>query len=92
MAVGGQTTVLGAIVGGFFLQYVPALVKGTSIPPILSPMLYGMILIAVTIFLRQGVVGSAKQALLRVGIALGGSYTSAAHREPRRPRENPTGE
>jgi branched-chain amino acid transport system permease protein len=56
-AVGGQTSVFGAILGGGFLEYAPTVIADTGIDPILTPLVYGLILIAAMIFFRDGLAG-----------------------------------
>ncbi|MDX6740743.1 branched-chain amino acid ABC transporter permease [Actinocorallia sp. A-T 12471] len=57
MAVGGSGTLVGPVIGAAFLYYVPEAVNGSGVDPMLTPALYGLILILVVYFLPGGAAG-----------------------------------
>jgi branched-chain amino acid transport system permease protein len=63
MALGGATSIGGALLGGAFLQFVPPWTHEIGIEPALAPVLYGAILIACTIYFRQGLAGLVGQTV-----------------------------
>ncbi|MFC5751266.1 branched-chain amino acid ABC transporter permease [Actinomadura rugatobispora] len=78
MAVGGSGTLAGPILGAAFLYYVPDLTAGTGLDPLLTPAVYGLVLILVTYFLPGGAAGALS------------SLTSRLTRPPEPPPAPPT--
>jgi branched-chain amino acid transport system permease protein len=81
MAVGGATSVFGALIGGGFLQYAPVLIEDTGIESIFTPLVYGLVLILSMIFFRKGVTGAFSSLWRRV--EGGGSRRSLTDVAPR---------
>ncbi|RAY12403.1 branched-chain amino acid ABC transporter permease [Actinomadura craniellae] len=69
MAVGGSGTLLGPVIGAAFLHYVPDAVTATGIDPVLTPVLYGLVLILVVYFLPGGAAGGLAQLAKRFSTA-----------------------
>lgn len=76
MALGGATSIGGALLGGAFLQFVPPWTHEIGVDPELAPVFYGAILIACTIYFRQGLAGLLDSAV-------GAVRARTARREPR---------
>ncbi len=66
MAVGGSGTLAGPVLGAVFLSYVPDLVADTGIDPLLTPAVYGLVLILLTYFLPGGAAGALTALAARV--------------------------
>jgi branched-chain amino acid transport system permease protein len=58
MVVGGGSVISGAIVGGLFLQYVPEYVQDFGLNPLLTPVLYGALLLFCVYVFHDGVAGT----------------------------------
>lgn len=57
MAIGGANTVSGAVIGGVFLQYAPIWTQRLGLDPVLTPAVYGVLLIVIMLFMREGIAG-----------------------------------
>lgn len=66
MAVGGQYSVPGALLGAAFLQYAQDGIEQVGLDPLLVPALYGVLLILIIIWFREGLAGAVR----RLGTAL----------------------
>ena len=66
MAVGGKTSILGSVVGGGFLEYTPGLIEMSGIDLVFKPLVYGLILIAIMRYARDGLAGAATKVLSRL--------------------------
>ncbi|SEG93512.1 branched-chain amino acid transport system permease protein [Thermomonospora echinospora] len=80
MAIGGSGTLAGPVIGAVFLHYIPEAVNGTGIDPVLTPALYGLILILVVYFLPGGAAGGLAQLSARF---------AASRRSPDEPGQAP---
>jgi branched-chain amino acid transport system permease protein len=65
MAIGGPESVLGAVVGGLFIQYAPTVVGHIGVTAELTPVLYAALLLFFVYAVRQGVAGLGASALDR---------------------------
>lgn len=65
MAVGGQSSVMGAAVGGVFLEYAPQVIREIGLDRLLTPLIYGVLLVIVMISFRHGIAGAIDAALRR---------------------------
>lgn len=66
MALGGSTSILGAVFGGGFLEFAPRWISDAGFAPVLSPLLYAVILWLVVIFLPGGVSGACRTLIDRM--------------------------
>ncbi|MGI8330431.1 branched-chain amino acid ABC transporter permease [Actinomadura scrupuli] len=66
MAVGGSGTLAGPIFGALFLSYVPDLAADTGVDPLLTPVVYGLVLILLTYFLPGGAAGALAALAARI--------------------------
>jgi branched-chain amino acid transport system permease protein len=71
MAVGGQVSILGAVAGGAFLEYMPDVIESSGIDQVLTQLIYGVILIGVMLFFREGLAGGATAVVSRLSRRLG---------------------
>lgn len=67
MAIGGQFSVWGALVGGAFLQYAQGAIEDIGVDPLLVPALYGALLIVIVIKFRAGVAGAIHTGIVGLG-------------------------
>jgi branched-chain amino acid transport system permease protein len=67
MAIGGANTVSGAVIGGVFLQYAPLWTQRVGFDPVLTPAVYGLILIVIMLFMREGIAGMVSKLVRRLG-------------------------
>lgn len=66
MAIGGANSVSGAVIGGVFLQYAPLWTQRVGFDPVLTPALYGVILIVIMLFMREGIAGMVSKLVRRL--------------------------
>jgi branched-chain amino acid transport system permease protein len=66
MAIGGSTTIIGAVVGGLFLEFAPVYLPDVHVSQQLTPALYGALLILLVYFLPEGVAGGARELARRL--------------------------
>jgi branched-chain amino acid transport system permease protein len=66
MAVGGSGTLTGPVLGAAFLYYMPDAVAKTGVDPLLTPAVYGLVLILVMYFLPGGAVGGLTKLSARL--------------------------
>lgn len=57
MTIGGTASIIGPIIGGAFLVYTTNVIPTIGLNPLLTPVVYGVVLILVLYFLPQGVGG-----------------------------------
>ncbi|MGI5219227.1 branched-chain amino acid ABC transporter permease [Nocardia sp. CA-290969] len=65
MALGGSASILGAVFGGGFLEFAPRWISDAGLAPVLSPLLYAVILWLVVIFLPGGASGACRALIDR---------------------------
>jgi len=66
MAIGGSTSIIGAVIGGLFLEFAPVYLPDAHISQQLTPVLYGALLILLVYFLPEGVAGGARELAARL--------------------------
>jgi branched-chain amino acid transport system permease protein len=66
MAIGGSTTIIGAAVGGLFLEFAPVYLPDAHISQQLTPVLYGALLILLVYFLPEGIAGGTRELAARL--------------------------
>lgn len=71
MAIGGPESVLGAVIGGLFIQYAPNVVGDIGVNAELTPVVYAALLLFFVYAVRRGVAGLASDALDRTLTLLG---------------------
>ncbi|HEX5206073.1 branched-chain amino acid ABC transporter permease [Paractinoplanes rhizophilus] len=57
MAIGGAGTLIGPIFGGLFIVYAPQSISSAGLSPLLTPLIYGVVLILILLVLPQGLGG-----------------------------------
>ncbi|SEE58271.1 branched-chain amino acid ABC transporter permease [Jiangella alba] len=57
MAVGGSATLVGPVFGALFLVFTPRVIADAGVNPLLTPLLFGVALILILLYLPRGVGG-----------------------------------
>jgi branched-chain amino acid transport system permease protein len=63
MAIGGSTSILGAVAGGLFLEFAPVYLPDLHVSQQWTPVLYGGLLIGFVYLLPDGIAGGAQRLL-----------------------------
>jgi branched-chain amino acid transport system permease protein len=66
MAIGGAGTVIGPIFGGLFIVYAPQTISTIGASPLLTPLIYGVVLIVILLVLPQGLGGLLAKVAARI--------------------------
>lgn len=90
MAIGGQMSVVGAVVGGMFLVYAPVESTNLGVSPLLTPVVYGIFLLFFMYFVRAGVAGACVSLWRRVRSLWSGRSDPPSHSSSR-PRNEDIG-